>query len=51
MLTIHITISRRGMPARRITGLFASSADAVISTMDTLGHTLAGARISAKVAP
>lgn len=47
MKRITVTISRKGLPRQRITGLFASTADAVISAME-----IAGAQpcsISAKV--
>ena len=49
MKTILVIIRRRGMPARRLCGLFRSTADAIINTMDTHGDSLAGAHISAKV--
>lgn len=48
MRPIVITIRQRGLPARRIVGLFASTADAVIHTLETLGDTVRGS-ISAEV--
>lgn len=44
---IVITIRRRGHPARRIVGVFASAADAVIHTLELLGDTVHGS-ISAR---
>ena len=49
MKTVLITIRRRGLPARRIVGLFRTTADAIVNTLDTLGDSLAGSRISAQV--
>ena len=48
MKCIVITIRQRGLPARRILGLFASTADAVIHTLEALGDTVRGS-ISAQV--
>lgn len=47
MTAIVITIRRRGHPARRIVGMFASAADAVIHTLELLGDTVHGS-ISAR---
>ena len=47
MTPIVITIRRRGHPARRIVGLFASTADAVIHILEKLGDNVCGS-ISAK---
>lgn len=47
MHSIVITIRRRGYPARRIVGVFASAADAVIHTLELLGDNVVGS-ISAK---
>lgn len=47
MRAIVITIRQRGLPARRIVGVFASTTDAVIHTLETLGDTVHGS-ISAK---
>lgn len=47
MKRITVTIRRKGQPSQRITGLFASTTDAIISAME-----IAGAQpcsISAKV--
>lgn len=44
---ILITIRQRGLPARRIVGLFASTADALIHTLELLGDTVRGS-ISAR---
>lgn len=48
MRPILITIRQRGVPARRIVGLFATTADAVIHTLEALGDTVRGS-ISAEV--
>lgn len=48
MLPIVITIRRRGFPARRIVGLFRTTADAIVHTLDALGDTALGGSISAK---
>ena len=48
MKPIVITIRQRGLPARRIVGLFASTADAVIHTLEALGDTVRGS-VSAQV--
>ena len=48
MIPIVITIRQRGLPARRIVGLFACTADAVIHTLGALGDTVRSS-ISAKV--
>lgn len=48
MMPIVITIRQRGLPARRIVGLFASTADAVIHTLEALGDTVRGS-ITAQV--
>lgn len=50
MTPILITIRQRGVPARRIVGLFASTTDAVIHTLEQLGDSLRGS-ISAEVLP
>lgn len=50
MKPIVITIRRRGFPARRVVGLFASTADAVIHMLETLGENVSGS-ISAEVLP
>jgi hypothetical protein len=47
MRPIVITIRQRGLPARRIVGVFASTADAVIHTLEALGDTARGS-VSAK---
>lgn len=47
-MKIVVTISQRGLPARRITGIWPTTIDATLFAMDLAG---AGARISAKVAP
>ena len=47
MRPIVITIRQRGLPARRIVDLFATTADAVIHTLEQLGDTVRGS-ISAK---
>ena len=49
MLIIRTTIRRRGHDPRHIFGLYASTAAAIVSTLDTLGDSLSGARISAEV--
>lgn len=48
MKPIAVTVRQRGLPARRIVGLFASTTDAVIHTLETLGD-LGRGSISAKV--
>jgi hypothetical protein len=48
MKPIAITIRQRGLPVRRIVGLFASTADAVIHTLEALGD-LGRCSISAEV--
>jgi hypothetical protein len=48
MLTVLITIRRRGAPARRIVGIFATTADAIIHLMDTVGDSLAGCKVQAE---
>lgn len=37
MKRITVTISRKGLPRQRITGLLARTADAIISAMDHAG--------------
>lgn len=49
MLSIVITIRRRGVPACRQLGNFASTADAIVNLLTIEGDALAGARISAQV--
>jgi hypothetical protein len=49
MKRITITISRPGAPRQRITGLFASTADAIISALEHAGTEPFS--ISAKVQP
>ena len=49
MNTVLITIRRRGAPARRQLGIFASTADAIVNLFDIEGDALAGSRISAQV--
>ena len=48
MKVVIVTIRRRGVPDRRLVGLFASTADAVIHTLEQLGDTVRGS-ISAQV--
>lgn len=48
MRPIVITIRQRGLPARRIVGVFASTTDAVIHTLEALGDTARGS-ITARV--
>lgn len=43
MKPIVITLRRRGLPARRWVGLFASSASAIVHTLDWLEQTTAHA--------
>lgn len=47
-MRITVTIAQRGMPTRRITGIWPSTCDAAAFAIELAG---AGARISAKVAP
>ena len=47
-MKITVTIRRRGMPTRRITGIWPTTCDAAAFGIEIAG---AGARISAKVAP
>mgnify|MGYP007008943779 CR=1 FL=1 len=47
-MRITVTITQRGMPTRRITGIWPSTCDAAAFGIEIAG---AGARISAKVAP
>lgn len=49
MKRITVTIARKGLPRQRFTGLFPSTADAIISALDIAGEE--PCRISAKVAP
>jgi hypothetical protein len=49
MKRITITISRKGLPRQRFTGLFASTADAIISALEIAGTEPCS--ISAKVQP
>jgi hypothetical protein len=51
MQRIVITLRRRGQPARRWVGLFATTADALIHTLDALGDAAFGSSISAKALP
>lgn len=48
MKSITVTISRKGLPRQRFTGLFRSTADAVIAAIDMAGDQPCS--ISAKVA-
>lgn len=48
MKRIAITIKRPGLPAQRITGLYPSTTDAVLSAMDLVGDEACS--ISARVA-
>lgn len=47
-MKIVVTISQRGLPTRRITGIWPTTCDAAAFGIEIAG---AGARISAKVAP
>lgn len=38
MKAMLITIRRRGLPARRMVGIFSHTADAIIQGMDLLGE-------------
>lgn len=49
MLIICTTIRRRGHSPRQVFGIFASTTDAIIHLLDTLGDSLMGASISARV--
>lgn len=40
MKPIVITLRRRGLPARRWVGLFASAADAIVHTLDWLDQAI-----------
>ena len=48
MRAVVITIRRRGAPARRWVGIFASTADAIVHALDTLGEAALGGSISAR---
>ena len=50
MLPIVITIRQRGLPARRIVGLFATTTDAVIHALELLGDAMQGS-ITARAMP
>ncbi len=45
MKAMAITISQRGLPKRRIVGIFASTADAVIRALDLLGEQVGAIKV------
>lgn len=49
MKPIVVTIRRRGAPAQRRVGLFHSTTDAIVETLETLGDAAIGLCISAEV--
>ena len=49
MLSIVITIRRRGVPARRVVGIWPSTTDAVLAGIDMAGNEGGPASVRAEV--